>query len=89
MIENEEKVVALGGSDNFTRRNLKNYNLDASVLVVGTKETPALKDAQVFFDRIWFNKDTLYTFPYDARKNAFFWLKFIYYLQKLTNTSTY
>ncbi|SDI68549.1 phospholipase D-like domain-containing protein [Alteribacillus bidgolensis] len=49
LIEEDDKVFALGGSANFTRRNLKNYNLDASVLVEGTKDTPALRDVQLFF----------------------------------------
>ena len=45
------------GSANYTARNLKNYNLESNISVVGASEYPALQQAQSYFDRAWTNQD--------------------------------
>lgn len=48
------KQVVLG-SANYTARNLKNYNLETNLSVVGAAQYPALDQAQQYFDRAWSN----------------------------------
>lgn len=48
------KQVILG-SANYTARNLKNYNLETNLSVVGSAQYPALQQAQQYFDRAWSN----------------------------------
>lgn len=43
------------GSANFTARNLKNYNLETNLRVVGEPEAEVFSDAQQYFDAVWSN----------------------------------
>ena len=45
------------GSANFTARNLKNYNLESDLRVVGAAQAPVFKDAQQYFNTAWSNLD--------------------------------
>ncbi|PVZ86043.1 phospholipase [Serratia sp. S1B] len=43
------------GSANFTARNLKNYNLETDLRVIGATQTPVFVDAQRYFNTAWEN----------------------------------
>jgi len=43
------------GSANFTARNLKNYNLETDLRVVGDREQQVFVDARKYFDQAWSN----------------------------------
>lgn len=43
------------GSANYTARNLKNYNLETNISIVGQRNYPAILQAQQYFDRAWNN----------------------------------
>ena len=45
------------GSANFTARNLKNYNLETNIRVVGNSSADVFKDAQSYFNTAWSNLD--------------------------------
>ena len=62
--KNTGKEQLLTGSANFTRRNLRGYNLEAAVYVEGA--SAAGRKAAVFFDRAWNNRnETKYTAAVD------------------------
>jgi hypothetical protein len=57
------KEELLVGSANFTRRNLRGYNLEAAVYVENGRRLG--EQAGGMFDRVWNNRDgVLYTVPY-------------------------
>lgn len=43
------------GSANFTARNLKNYNLETDLRVIGASDSAVFKDAEHYFDVEWSN----------------------------------
>ncbi|CAB1217387.1 phospholipase D family protein [Acinetobacter bouvetii] len=43
------------GSANFTARNIKNYNLETNLRVVGSAQAAVFKDANQYFDTAWSN----------------------------------
>ena len=43
------------GSANFTARNLKNYNLETNLRVIGQSNAAVFTDAQQYFDGAWSN----------------------------------
>ena len=43
------------GSANFTARNLKNYNLETNLRVIGQSNASVFTDAQQYFDGAWSN----------------------------------
>ncbi|WP_180022421.1 phospholipase D family protein [Acinetobacter sp. YH16044] len=45
------------GSANFTARNLKNYNLETDLRVIGLKNAQVFKDASQYFNTAWSNLD--------------------------------
>lgn len=48
-------AVLFLGSANFTRRNLDDLNLETTVRLMATTDTPAIGDAALWFDRYWHN----------------------------------
>ncbi len=52
---NAQQAEIILGSANFTARNLKNYNLETNLRVVGSKQADVFKDAQGFFNTAWSN----------------------------------
>lgn len=57
MKSNAENSELILGSANFTARNLKNYNLETDLRVIGNRQQPVFVDAKQFFDQSWSNLD--------------------------------
>ena len=54
---NTEQSEMILGSANFSARNLKNYNLETDIRVVGNASADVFKDAQRYFNTSWSNLD--------------------------------
>ena len=54
---NTEQSEMILGSANFSARNLKNYNLETNIRVVGNASADVFKDAQRYFNTAWSNLD--------------------------------
>ena len=54
---NVQQSEMILGSANFTARNLKNYNLETNIRVVGNSSADVFKDAQSYFNTAWSNLD--------------------------------
>lgn len=52
---NQQNAELILGSANFTARNLKNYNLETDLRVIGNAHAPVFVDAQVYFNTAWSN----------------------------------
>ncbi|MGM0629071.1 MAG: phospholipase D-like domain-containing protein [Patescibacteria group bacterium] len=92
MIFEKENITALiQGSANMTRRNLNNLNLETDLLVIGHKETPAIKDAKKFFKDTWNNepKGRLYSGKYELYENKELTKRILYRIGEFTGMSTY
>jgi phosphatidylserine/phosphatidylglycerophosphate/cardiolipin synthase-like enzyme len=59
------ETVFIAGSANWTRRNIRNFNMEANLLI---RQAPELSNRfNSYFDRIWKNSDGLsHTLPYEA-----------------------
>ena len=55
MKSNATQAELILGSANFTARNLKNYNLETNLRVVGQMQDPVFQDAQHYFNTAWSN----------------------------------
>lgn len=53
--QNSAKSELILGSANFTARNLKNYNLETDLRVVGHSQAAVFTDAQAYFNTAWSN----------------------------------
>ncbi len=52
---NAQQSELILGSANFTARNIKNYNLETNLRVVGSSQAAVFADAQSYFDTAWSN----------------------------------
>ena len=52
---NAQQAELMLGSANFTARNLKNYNLETDMRVLGSAQAQVFKDAGQYFDAAWSN----------------------------------
>lgn len=52
---NAQQAEIILGSANLTARNLKNYNLETDMRVLGSVQAPVFKDAGQYFDAAWTN----------------------------------
>ena len=76
------------GSANFTRRNLRDFNLETNARLTGTLDTPAIKDTADFADRLWTNADNrVFSLDYDAFRDNTHYRTWLYRLQEATGFS--
>ncbi|WP_423188406.1 phospholipase D family protein [Alkalibacterium sp. f15] len=87
--ETAEEVTMIGGSTNFTRRNLQDYNLETNVRISGAKGQPAIEDMLQYFDRIWENEGGTYTVDYAEHAEATVWKDWLYHIQEWSGLSTF
>ena len=80
----------LAGSANFTRRNVRDYNLETDVRVSGRAAAPALADAAAYADGLWTNAGSrLYTTGYETFRDDSGWRVFRYRFQEATGLCTW
>lgn len=78
------------GSANFTRRNVRDYNLETDVQISGTAHARALADAAAYVERLWSNPDgRTYTAGYEAFRDDSGWRTFRYRFQEATGLCTW
>ena len=65
-------LITYGGSTNFTRRNMRNYNLENELKIMSAYDQKISKDILDYYDRLWTNRDGDFTLPYDTQKNEKF-----------------
>ncbi len=84
------KADLLLGSANFTRRNVRDYNLETDVRISGHGTSPALADASAYADRLWTNAGgRIFTTGYEAFQDDSRWRVFRYRFQEATGLCTW
>lgn len=82
--------LILGGSANFTARNLDDLNLENDLWISAPKGSQLTQDLDQYFNRIWYNEGAEYSLDYSAYQEKSVWFKDILYrLQKLLGFTTY
>ena len=78
------------GSANFTRRNMRNYNLETNARAAGRTDTSPLSDASAYVDRLWTNGgDRVFTTDYEMFRDKSCWRTLLYRFQEATGLSTW
>ena len=88
-VHNKDKVTLIGGSANYTRRNLDNYNLEADLMVTVKEDDALAKDFDSYFSRIWENQDGTYTADFSEYEEDILWKTVVYRIQEKTGLSTF
>ncbi len=82
-LKNGGSVVFLG-SANLTRRNIGDYNLEADIRVVASRQSDLIKEIDEYYNRIWKNSDGVYTLDYDELDDDSWYRYTKYWLQERT-----
>ncbi|SEU13193.1 phospholipase D family protein [Paenibacillus sp. NFR01] len=69
--------IVLGGSTNFTTRNLDDYNLENNLWVSVPQDQPLYTEMTGYFNRLWNNEGAEYSLPLGAYQSDVTWLKYI------------
>lgn len=89
-IKKESDSIIIGGSANFTTRNLDDLNLENNLVVKSSSDKKVMRDVEAYFHRLWTNEDGIFTVDYEVHKETLTpLLKFTYWLQKITGLTTY
>jgi HKD family nuclease len=89
IFNSEEDVTMIGGSTNYTRRNLDNINLETNIKITGTHEQPEIENMLNYFTRMWENQDGTYTVEYDVHGEDTLWKTLVYRFQEWSGLSTF
>lgn len=86
----KDKSIIIGGSTNFTPRNLKDYNLENNLWVDVPKNHRLKKQLDDYFDKLWFNQGAEFTLDFSAYEEQTTWIKdIIFRLQKTLGFTTF
>lgn len=82
--------IILGGSTNFTTRNLDDYNLENDLWVAVKKEQSLYAEMEDYFNRLWHNEGHEYTLPLEAYQSDVTSFKYILFrLQTILGFTTF
>lgn len=78
------------GSTNFTRRNLRDLNLETNIALRGPATAPVFGEISAFFEQIWCNRDGKHcTVLYKTYVDRSLRRRFLYRIQEATGLSTF
>ncbi|MFU8692315.1 phospholipase D family protein [Rossellomorea sp. FS2] len=89
-VKGKESSTVIGGSSNYTSRNLDDYNLEENILFTGAPDSRLMTDVDDYLQRIWNNENGTYTVEYKKYQDKLPIFKYIMYvLQKVFQVTTY
>lgn len=89
-IKKPSEGIVIGGSANYTTRNLDDLNLENNIAIKADADEEIIKEVDQYFDRLWHNKQGTFTSNYESQEDALTpMLKLTYWVQKLSGLTTY
>lgn len=89
IIRKEDQSIIIGGSANFTRRNIDQLNLESNIFIETEKDSPLDQEISEYFQRIWTNKEGHYTIDYEAYEDTSIIKTMIYRFQEWSGLSSF
>jgi cardiolipin synthase A/B len=84
------RSTLIGGSANFTTRNLADYNLEASLVVEGPSDARVMREVEAYFATLWHNRGGDYTLDEGEYQNVLTaWQRAVYAAQTWLRLTTY
>ena len=87
--QRKDSFVVIGGSANFTSKNLDNYNLELNLRVATDADSRICQEVRAYYDRMWFNQNGSYTLDYELLKDKNRLKYILYRIQEGTGMCTY
>ncbi len=84
-----KEIQVLGGSANFTSRNIEDKNLETNLRIVAPADHAFSQDVEQYFYRLWENQDGQYTLDYAEFGETGLLKKLLYRFQEWSGFSTF
>lgn len=88
-VKSAEHAALIGGSANFTRRNLADYNLESNLYIEMPSSHEFAQQIEHYFNQLWNNEEGQYTVDFEVYEDQALWKKLIYHIQEATGLSTF
>ncbi|MDP5272819.1 phospholipase D family protein [Chengkuizengella axinellae] len=89
MINKKHETIVTGGSANFTRRNIGDYNLEMNIQFIIPEGHPLEIEMNAYFVKLWNNEEGQYTIDYNKYQDDSIWKKVLYRIQEFSGLSTF
>ncbi|QYA48649.1 phospholipase D-like domain-containing protein [Nosocomiicoccus ampullae] len=89
LYNNGEKSTLILGSSNFTRRNLKDLNLETDLIVKANSDSEEMIAMNEYYNRLWNNEDDIYTLDYEEEREDSVMKTILYRIQEGLGLSTF
>ncbi|OFO49455.1 MULTISPECIES: phospholipase D-like domain-containing protein [Nosocomiicoccus] len=86
---NGEESTLILGSSNFTRRNLKDLNLETDLIVKSNSDSEEMIAMNEYYNRLWNNEDGIYTLDYEEEREDSVMKTILYRIQERLGLSTF
>lgn len=89
VFQGKSRTVVIGGSANFTRRNIRDYNLETDLEVTAPNDSQFAKEVLSYFNMIWNNEGGSYTIDYRNHKTSSTFKTILYRIQEGAGLSSF
>lgn len=89
VVRSRDRTDVVLGSANFTRRNLDDYNLEASLWVQMPRGSTLDRELKLLVDRLWTNDGGSFTLPYSEFRDTSKLRRISAWVQETTGLSTF
>lgn len=89
MKKTDGNVIINAGSANLIKKNIRGYIMDANFRILTTQDSKISKDIYEYFDRLWENKDGLFTLNFDDEPTTGGFSDFMYKILDATQLGSF
>ena len=89
MKKTDGSVIINAGSANLIKKNIRGYIMDANFRILTTQDSKISKDIYEYFDRLWENKDGLFTLNFDDEPTTGGFSDFMYKILDATQLGSF
>ena len=89
MKKTDGNVIITAGSANFIKKNIRGYIMDADFRILTNKDSKLTKDIYTYFDRLWDNKDGIYTINFEDEPTTSGFSDFMYKILDATQLGSF
>lgn len=89
IVKNKHETTVIGGSANFTKRNIADFNLENNIKMVIPSNHELDQQFTDYYSRLWENKDGEFTTSYESYEDTSLWKKTLYRFQEWSGMSTF
>ena len=89
MKKTDGNVIINAGSANLIKKNIRGYIMDANFRILTTQDSKISKDIYEYFDRLWENKDGLFTINFDDEPATSGFSDFMYKILDATQLGSF